>query len=181
MTTSSAQNTSANVASPTRTTCDSTRYITRPRYDPPSIPSAFRSNRSTTSSNNFIDNPQTSNRYYDPFNYNFYPPSNTTTNTNINQNHSQINTISTTQNPFIQLSNTNTSRIYILKIEKPRVLPFLILILHRILKEDFIILHLHISQLILCIECIRIQILTLILTHSHQIQSNIYLHHSHNN
>ena len=35
MTTSSAQNTSANVASPTRTTSDSTRYITRPRYDPP--------------------------------------------------------------------------------------------------------------------------------------------------
>ena len=110
MTTSSAQNTSANVASPTRTTSDSTRYITRPRYDPPSIPSAFRSNRSTTSSNNFNDNPQTSNRYYDPFNYNFYPPSNTTTNTNINQNHSRTNTISTTQNPFIQLSNTNTSQ-----------------------------------------------------------------------
>ena len=100
MTTSSAQNTSANVASPTRTTSDSTRYITRPRYDPPSIPSAFRSNRSTTSSNNFNYNPQTSNRYYDPFNYNFYPPSNTTTNTNINQNHSQINTISTTQKPL---------------------------------------------------------------------------------
>ena len=110
--TSSTQNTSANVASPTRTTSDSTRYITRPRYDPPSIPSAFRSNRSTISSNNFNDNPQTSNRYYDPFNYNFYPPSNTTTNTNISQNHSQINTISTTQNPFIQLSNTNTSQIY---------------------------------------------------------------------
>ena len=34
----------------------------------------------------------------------------TTTNTNINQNHSQINTISTTQNPFIQLSKTNTSQ-----------------------------------------------------------------------
>ena len=108
--TSSTQNTSANVASPTRTTSDSTRYITRARYDPPSIPSAFRSNRSTISSNNFNDNPQTSNRYYDPFNYNFYPPSNTTTNTNINQNNSQINTISTTQNPFIQLSNTNTSQ-----------------------------------------------------------------------
>ena len=108
--TSSTQNTSADVASPTRTTSDSTRYITRPRYDPPSIPSAFRSNRSTISSNNFNDNPQTSNRYYDPFNYNFYPPSNTTTNTNINQNHSQIKTISTTQNPFIQLSNTNTSQ-----------------------------------------------------------------------
>ena len=42
LTTSSAQNTSVNVASPTRTNPDSTRHITRPRYDPPSIPSAFR-------------------------------------------------------------------------------------------------------------------------------------------
>ena len=109
-TTSSAQNTSVNVASPTRTIPDSTRYITRSRYDPPSIPSAFRSNRSISSNNNFNDNPQTSNQYYDPFNYNFYPPSNTTTNTNINQNHSQINTTSTTQNPFIQLSHTTASQ-----------------------------------------------------------------------
>ena len=72
-------------------------------------------------------------------------------------------------------------RIYILKIEEPRILPLLILILHRILKEDFIILHLHIYQLILCIKRIQIQILTLILTHYHQIQSNIYLLNSHNN
>ena len=72
-------------------------------------------------------------------------------------------------------------RIYILKIKEPRILPLLILILHRILKEDFIILHIHIYQLILCIKRIQIQILTLILTHYHQIQSNIYLHHSHNN
>ena len=68
LTTSSAQNTSGNVASPTRTIPDSTRYITQPRYDPPSIPSAFRSNRSISSNNNFNDNPQTSNQYYDPFN-----------------------------------------------------------------------------------------------------------------
>ena len=110
LTTSSAQNTSVNVASPTRTIPDSTRYITRPRYDPPSIPSAFRSNRSTSSNNNCNDNPQTSIQYYDPFNYNFYPPSNTNTNTNINQNLSQINTTSTTQNPFIQLSHTTASQ-----------------------------------------------------------------------
>ena len=110
LTTSSAQNISVNVASPTRTIPDSTRYITRPRYDPPSIPSAFRSNRSISSNNNCNDNPQTSNQYYDPFNYNFYPPSNTTTNTIINQNHSQINKISTTQNPFIQLSHTTASQ-----------------------------------------------------------------------
>ena len=36
--------------------------------------------------------------------------SNTTNNTNTNKHHSQINTISTTQNPFIQLSKTNTSQ-----------------------------------------------------------------------
>ena len=110
LTTSNAQNTSVNVASPTRTIPDSTRYITRPRYDPPSIPAAFRSDRSISSNNNCKDNPQTSNQYYDPFNYNFYPPSNTNTNTNINQNHSQFNTTSTTQNPFKQLSHTSTSQ-----------------------------------------------------------------------
>ena len=79
MTTSSAQNTSANVASPTRTTSDSTRYITRPRYDPPSIPSAFRSNRSTTSSNNFNDIFKLPTDITIHLIYNFYPPSNTTT------------------------------------------------------------------------------------------------------
>ena len=110
LTTSNAQNTSVNVASPKRTIPDSTRYINRPRYDPPSIPSDFRSEISLSSNNNCNDNPQTSNQYYDPFNYNFYPPSNTITNTNINQHHSQINTTSTTQNPFIQLSNTTASQ-----------------------------------------------------------------------
>ena len=108
LTTSHAQNTSVNVASPTRTIPDSTRYITRPRYDSPSIPSAFRSNRSIPSNNNCNDNLQTSNQYYDPFNYNFYPPSNTNTNANINQNHSHFNTTSTIQNPSIQLSHTRT-------------------------------------------------------------------------
>ena len=108
--TSNAQNVSVNVASSTRTIPDSTRYTTRPRYDPPSIPSAFRSNRSISSNNNCNDNPQTSNQYYDPFNYNLYPPLNTITNTNINQNHSQNNTTSTTQNPFIQLSHTTTAQ-----------------------------------------------------------------------
>ena len=110
LTTSNAQNTSVNVASPTRTIPDSTRYITQPRYDPPSIPSAFRSDRPIFSNNNGNDNPQTSNQYYDPFNYNFYPSSNTNTNTNINQNHSQFNTTSTAQNLFIQLSHTSTSQ-----------------------------------------------------------------------
>ena len=109
LTTSHAQNTSVNVASPTRTIPDSTRHITRSRYDPPSIPSAFASHRSISSNNNCNDNPQTSNQYYDPFNYNFYPPSNTNTKANIKQNHSQFIMNSTTQNPFIQLSQTSTS------------------------------------------------------------------------
>ena len=106
LTTSHAQNTSVNVASPTRTIPDSTRYITRPRYDPPSIPSAFRSTRSISSNNNCNDNPQTSNQCYDPFNYNFYPPSNTNINGNINQNHSQFNN----HIPVLH-------RIYLLKIK----------------------------------------------------------------
>ena len=72
-------------------------------------------------------------------------------------------------------------RKYILKIKELRILPLLILISHRLLKEDFITLHLHIYQLILCIKCIQIQILTLIQIHYHKIQSNIYLLNSHNN
>ena len=128
LTTSSAQNTSVNVASPTRTNPDYTRYSTRSRFDPPSIPSAFRSNRSISSNNNFNDNPQTSNRYYDPFNYNFYPPSNTTNNTNTNQHHFYINTISTTQNPSYNYQIPILPRIYILKIKEPHILPLLILI-----------------------------------------------------
>ena len=48
-------------------------------------------------------------------------------------------------------------RIYILKIKELRIIPRLILTIHKFLKEDF-----HIYQLILCIRCIQIQILTLI-------------------
>ena len=102
LTTSIAQNTSVNVASPTRTTLDPTRYITQSRYDPPSVPSVFRSNRSVSSNINYNENPQTSNQHYDPFNYNFYPSFNATTNTNINQNHT-----TTTQN--IHAQNQGTS------------------------------------------------------------------------
>ena len=43
----SISNTSVNVSSSTRTTSNSPRYMTRSRYDPPLIPSAFQSNRST--------------------------------------------------------------------------------------------------------------------------------------
>ena len=66
-------------------------------------------------------------------------------------------------------------RIYILKIKQLCILPLLILISHKLFKEDFKTLHLHIYQLILCIRCIQIQILTLIQIHYNEIQSNIYL------
>ena len=182
LTTSHAQNTSVNVASPTRTIPDSTRYITRPRYDPPSIPSAFHSDTSISSNINCNDNPQTSNQYYDPFNYNFYPPSNTNTTANINKNHSQFNTNSTTQNPFIQLSQTRTSQNNIYSQNQGTYFQLLILIPHNLLKEDFKTLHSHIYQLILCIKCIQIliQILIQIQIHYHKIQLNIYLLNSQN-
>ena len=100
--TSIAQNTSVNVASPTRTIPDPTRYTTRSRYDPPSVPSVFRSNRSISSNINCNENPQSSNQHYDPFNYNLYPSLNTTTNTNINQNHT-----TTAQNIYSQNQGTS--------------------------------------------------------------------------
>ena len=59
----SIRNTSVNVSSPT--TSNNTRYMTRSRYDPPSIPSAFQSNRSIQLDNR-NDNQQTFSQYYDP-------------------------------------------------------------------------------------------------------------------
>ena len=100
------RNTSVNVSSPTRTTFNNPRYITQSRYDPPSIPSAFQSNRSIQLNENHNDNQPTSSRYYDPFNCSFFPSSDTNTNTNNNQNSSQPKFDSRTQNPL-----TNTQPI----------------------------------------------------------------------
>ena len=44
----------------------------RSRYDPPSIPSAFQSNRSIQLNENHSDNQPTSSRYYDPINIPFF-------------------------------------------------------------------------------------------------------------
>ena len=183
LTTSDAQNTSVNVASPTRFIPDSTRYITRPRYDPPSISSAFRSDRPIYSNNNRNDNPQTSNQYYDSFNYNFSLPSNTKTNTKSTK--ITLNLIRIQQHKTLSYNYHKPVPhriIYILKIKELRILQLLILIPHNLLKEDFKILQLHIYQLILCIECIQVQILILIQIqiHYHKIQLNIYLLNSHN-
>ena len=68
----SIRNTSVNVSSPTRTSFNNPRYMTRSRYDPPLIPSAFQSNRSIQLNDNHNDNQPTSSRYYDPFNYSFF-------------------------------------------------------------------------------------------------------------
>ena len=59
-------------------------------YDPPSLSSTFKyPNKTIQSENN--NTQQTSSRYYDPFNYSFYPQSNTNIQTNNNQNLFQSN------------------------------------------------------------------------------------------
>ena len=59
-------------------------------YDPPSLPSTFKYPNKLFRSEDY-NNQQTSSRYYDPFNYSFYPQSNTNIQTNKNQNISQPN------------------------------------------------------------------------------------------
>ena len=83
--------------------------MTRSRYDHPSIPSAFQSNRSIQLNDNHNDNQPTSSRYYDPFNYSYFPSSDTNTNTN-NPNYSQPNLNSRTQNPLTNTKPKNSSR-----------------------------------------------------------------------
>ena len=66
-------NTSVNVLSRSRIVPNNTRNITRPRYDPLSIPSAFQqSNTTNQSKNNSDNNQQTSSRHFDPFKYSFF-------------------------------------------------------------------------------------------------------------
>ena len=90
------RNISVDVSSPTRAFLDNTQNIntaqntTRSMYDPPSLPSIFKyPNKTIRSENN--NNQQTSSRYYDPFNYSFYPQSNTNIQTNNYQNPFQSN------------------------------------------------------------------------------------------
>ena len=72
------RNTSVDVSSPSRTILDNTQNIkttqniTRSMYDPPFLPPTFKyPNKTIRSENN--NNQHTSSRYYDPFNYSFYP------------------------------------------------------------------------------------------------------------
>ena len=102
------------VSSRTRTILDNTQNTntaqnpTRSMYDPPSLPSIFKyPNKTIRSENN--NNQQTSCRYYDLFNYSFYPQSNTNIRTNNNQNpfQSNNNPNSLTHHSFPQLLPTN--------------------------------------------------------------------------
>ena len=105
--------TSVNVLSPTRTISNNTRNITRSIYDPPSLPSAFKhSNKTIQPENNRNINQQISSQHYDPFNYSFFPPSNTNLQTNDNQNVSQSNnnTILMTHHTYANSLQTNSSQ-----------------------------------------------------------------------
>ena len=88
--TTSIRITSVNVSSPTRTISNTTQSITRSIYDPPSLPSTFKYPNKTLRSED-KNNQQTSSRYYDPFNYSFYPHCSTNIQTDSNQNISQDN------------------------------------------------------------------------------------------
>ena len=80
-------------------------------YDPPSLPSTFKyPNETFRSENN--NNQQTSSRYYDPFNYFFYPHSNTNIQMNNNQNPFQSNNNPNllTHHSYTQPLSTNSTQ-----------------------------------------------------------------------
>ena len=107
----STRDTSVNVLSPTRTISNNTRNTTRSIYDPPSNPSAFQqSNKKSQSEKNRNNNQQTSSQHYDPFNYSFFPPSNTNIQLKYTQNISQPNINLRTHHPYAQLLQTNSSQ-----------------------------------------------------------------------
>ena len=104
----STRDTSVIVLSPTRTVSNNTRNTTRSIYNPPSNPSAFQqSNKTIQSENNSNNNQQTSSQHYDPFNYSFFPPSNTNFQTNITRNISQPKNNLRTQHPYAHLLQSN--------------------------------------------------------------------------
>ena len=80
-------------------------------YDPPSLRSTFKYPNKTIRSENNI-NQQTSSRYYDPFNYSFYPQSDTNIQTNTNQNPFQSNNNLNfiTHHPYTQTLPTNSTQ-----------------------------------------------------------------------
>ena len=180
LTTSGAQNTSVSVASPTRTNPDYTRYITRSRFDHQFPPPFAQTDRPLPTTILMImpklPTDVTIHLIITFILHQIQLPIQISTNITL-----KLIQLQQHKTPSYNYQIPILHRIYILEIKEPRIFPLLILISHRILKGDFITLHLHIYQLILCIKCIQIQILTLIQIHYHKIQSNIYFHHSHNN
>ena len=80
-------------------------------YDPPSLPSTFKyPNKTIRSEEN--NNQQTSNRYYDPFNYTLNPHSNTNIQTDNIQNPIQSNNNPNflTHHPYTQPLPTNSTQ-----------------------------------------------------------------------
>ena len=116
------RNTSVDVPSPTRTILDNTQNInttqniTRSMYDPSSLPSIFKyPNKTIRSENN--NNQQTYSRYYDPFNYSFYPQTNANIQTNNNQNQFQSNNNPNllTLNPTTITNKFHTNKLFLTK------------------------------------------------------------------
>ena len=162
------RNTSVDVSSPTRTILDNTQiinttqYITRSMYDPPSLPSTFKHpNKTIRSENN--NNQQTSSRYYDPFNYSFYPQSNTNIQTNNNQNPFQSNNNPNllTHHLYTQPLPTNSTQTN--SFSQNQRIPFLTL--YNFLKDDSKILHFHIYPPTPYIKRINIQLTILLKSH----------------
>ena len=143
------RNTSVDVSSPTRTILDTTQNIKTTQnispsmYDPPSLSSTFKyPNKTIRSEDN--KNQQTSSRYYDPFNYSFYPQSNTNIQANKIQNTSQPNNnpnLLTYHSYTHPLSTNSTQKILLYKIKG-----YHILTLYNLLKDDSKILHFRIFQ-----------------------------------
>ena len=98
--------------SPSRPASNETRNITRPRYDPPYTHSALQYPITTSQSEHNTNNiQQTSSRYYDPFNYSFFPPTNTNIQTNNTQNIPQFNNNNLmTHHPYAYSLQTNPSQ-----------------------------------------------------------------------
>ena len=67
-------------------------------------------NTTIQSENNRNNNQQSSSQHFDPFNFSFFPPSNTNIQTNNIQNNSQPNNNQRTQHPYAHLLQTNSSQ-----------------------------------------------------------------------
>ena len=142
---------SVNVLLPTRTISNNTRNTTRPIYDPPSVPFAFKYSKKTGQPENHYNNknPPTSSQIYDSFNYSFFPPFNTNIQTNHTQNAPQSNNNfnSTSQHPYSHLLQTNSSQSKFPPQKEHRIQT-----LYNLLIEDLKILHFNTYLLTLYIK-----------------------------